>query len=106
MKKFEDDVPTEVKKRRNRELLAIQQEASAAVHAKYVGRTLPVFVESVSRKHEKARATTASINAADPRVTLGWATQGDSATALADSAIDPRPPPSPWFSSPPAPSTT
>ena len=85
MKKFADDVPVETKKRRNRELLAIQQEASRAVHEKYVGRTLPVFVESVSRKHEKQRAAPSTSNPADPRVTLGWETKAASgATAVVD----------------------
>ena len=89
MKKFEDDVPVDVKKRRNRELLAIQQEASTQVHQKYIGRTVPVFVESVSRKHEKQQAAAASSNAADPRVTLGWETRPDAAAvALADPTPD------------------
>ncbi|MEX0745228.1 MAG: MiaB/RimO family radical SAM methylthiotransferase [Phycisphaeraceae bacterium] len=52
--RFDDDVPDAVKKRRNNELLAIQSEASAAVHAKYVGRTVRVFVESISAKSRKA----------------------------------------------------
>ncbi|MFW6336239.1 MAG: MiaB/RimO family radical SAM methylthiotransferase [Phycisphaeraceae bacterium] len=89
MKKFEDDVPTEAKKRRNRELLAIQHEASAAVHAKYVGQTLPVFVEGVSRKHVKAQAAATSTSAADPRVTLGWETRPQAATATALALADP-----------------
>ena len=85
MKKFADDVPVEVKKRRNRELLSIQADASRDVHERYVGRTLPVFVESVSRKHEKARSGAASANVADPRVTLGWEMKAPAGpTALAE----------------------
>ncbi|MEM8739696.1 MAG: MiaB/RimO family radical SAM methylthiotransferase [Planctomycetota bacterium] len=64
--RFEDDVPNDIKKRRNNELLAIQSEVSTAVHAAYVGRTVPVFVEQLSAKSQKAA------NAADPSVTLGW----------------------------------
>ena len=66
MDRFADDVPTEVKKRRNNELLAIQGDVSAAIHAGYVGRTVEVFVERVSAKSQKAA------NRADPTVTLSW----------------------------------
>lgn len=62
--RFSDDVPAGVKKRRNNELLAIQAEVSAEIHAGYVGRTVPVFVESVSRKQVKTDARN--------NVTLGW----------------------------------
>jgi tRNA-2-methylthio-N6-dimethylallyladenosine synthase len=65
-----DDVPDEVKRRRNNELLAIQSRISTAVHADYVGRTVRVFVESVSHKARKAQA---ALDAADsPRIELGW----------------------------------
>lgn len=64
--RFEDDIPNDVKKRRNNELLAIQSEVSAQLHAGYVGRTVRVFVEQVSAKSQK------SANRADPSVTLGW----------------------------------
>lgn len=62
--RFPDDVSAADKKRRNNELLTIQAEVSAEIHADYVGRTVPVFVESVSRKQIKV----------DQRnnVTLGW----------------------------------
>jgi len=45
-----DDVPTEVKRQRNNDLLALQSTISTAVHAEQVGRTVEVFVEGVSRK--------------------------------------------------------
>lgn len=64
--RFVDDVPNEVKKRRNNELLAIQSEVSAQLHASYVGRSVRVFVEQVSAKSQK------NANRADPSVTLGW----------------------------------
>ena len=51
-----DDVPEEDKRRRNAELLAIQANISAQVHCQYVGRTVRVFVESVSQHAEKSRA--------------------------------------------------
>ncbi|MEX2215387.1 MAG: radical SAM protein, partial [Phycisphaeraceae bacterium] len=60
--RFEDDVPDAVKRARNNELLHIQSRNSDAIHRGYVGKTLRVFVESVSVKEQKKRAT----NAADP----------------------------------------
>ena len=72
MDRLPDDVPTEVKKRRNNELLAIQSEVSAEIHRQYVGRSVRVFVERLSAK------TTKNANRADQRVTLGW--QPDEAT--------------------------
>jgi tRNA-2-methylthio-N6-dimethylallyladenosine synthase len=65
-KKFTDDVPDDVKKHRNNELLRVQSEVSEQVHQKYVGQTVRVFVESISTKSQK------SANTADPSVSLGW----------------------------------
>lgn len=62
IKRFPDDVPFEVKRRRNNELLALQAEISAEVHAGYVGRTVEVFVEQTGQ-------ATAARNG---RVELGW----------------------------------
>ncbi|MEM6459017.1 MAG: MiaB/RimO family radical SAM methylthiotransferase [Planctomycetota bacterium] len=67
--RFADDVPPDVKKKRNNELLAIQSKVSAEVHAAYVGRTVPVFVEQVSAKSRKAVEGAAP---GGPSVTLGW----------------------------------
>lgn len=64
--RFEDDVDEATKKRRNNELLAIQAEISAEVHRAYVGRTVRVFVESISAKAKKAG------NYGRGGVTLGW----------------------------------
>ncbi|MEM7625505.1 MAG: MiaB/RimO family radical SAM methylthiotransferase [Planctomycetota bacterium] len=64
--RFPDDIPNDTKKRRNNELLSIQGEVSAAIHAGYVGKTVRVFVEQVSAKSQK------SANRADPSVSLGW----------------------------------
>ena len=67
MDRFEDDVSDSVKRRRNNELLAIQVEVSDAVHQQFVGKTVRVFVGSISERSRKLR------NHADPTVTLGWA---------------------------------
>src|SRR5260370_3394521 len=52
---FADDVPGEVKKRRNNDLLAIQNKVSLADHLTQVGETVEVLVEGPSKaalKHE------------------------------------------------------
>jgi len=64
--RFADDVPNKLKKRRNNELLNIQSEVSSEIHQSYIGKTVRVFVEQVSRKSLK------NANAADASVTLGW----------------------------------
>jgi tRNA-2-methylthio-N6-dimethylallyladenosine synthase len=54
--KLPDDVPEAVKRRRNNELLALQQRISAEVGAEYVGMELDVFVEGLSRREVKRAA--------------------------------------------------
>ncbi len=52
---FEDDVPEEVKKRRNNDLLAIQNAVSLQDHLRLIGRRVEVLVEGPSKnalKHE------------------------------------------------------
>ncbi len=46
---FEDDVPEEVKKRRNNELLALQSAVSLADHRSRIGQTVEVLVEGPSK---------------------------------------------------------
>ncbi|HEV3204990.1 MAG TPA: tRNA (N6-isopentenyl adenosine(37)-C2)-methylthiotransferase MiaB [Gemmataceae bacterium] len=55
---FADDVPEEVKKRRNNDLLAMQNAVSLADHQKRVGETVAVLVEGPSKtalKQDDAR---------------------------------------------------
>lgn len=65
--RFEDNIDDKTKKRRNNELLAIQNKACANVHRAMVGKTTRVFIESLSKQARKEVA-----NAAYPSVTLGW----------------------------------
>ncbi|MCP9874699.1 MiaB/RimO family radical SAM methylthiotransferase [Synechococcus sp. Cruz CV-v-12] len=59
--KLPDDIPDEVKRRRNSELLALQNEISAEISAEYAGTTVDAFVQGVSRRDEKkARRTGAA----------------------------------------------
>ncbi len=51
---YADDVPEEVKKRRNNDLLAIQSAASLGDHRQQVGRTVEVLVEGPSKNALKA----------------------------------------------------
>ncbi len=60
-----DDVPDEVKRRRNNELLALQARISSAVHADFIGRVVEVFVEGVSPKGNPVASRPG-------RVELGW----------------------------------
>jgi tRNA-2-methylthio-N6-dimethylallyladenosine synthase len=52
--RYPDDIPDEVKKRRNNDLLAIQNENSRLDHRAQVGKTVEVLVEGPSRLGEKA----------------------------------------------------
>jgi tRNA-2-methylthio-N6-dimethylallyladenosine synthase len=66
--RFEDDIPTELKKARNNELLALQAQISGAVHARWVGRETDVFFERLTHRTSEGR----KISMADRRVELGW----------------------------------
>ncbi len=55
--RFEDDVPTEVKKLRNNLLLDIQSEVSGRVHAAWVGRTVEVLVEEARGEETRGEET-------------------------------------------------
>ena len=55
-RKFKDDVPDSVKRRRNQELLAVQKEVGLAHHRAYVGRTMEVLVTGPSRRELKRTA--------------------------------------------------
>ncbi|MGA2266578.1 MAG: tRNA (N6-isopentenyl adenosine(37)-C2)-methylthiotransferase MiaB [Phycisphaerae bacterium] len=51
--KLADDVPLSIKRRRNNELLAVQEEVGLAHHAAYVGRMVEVLVEGPSPRATK-----------------------------------------------------
>ena len=52
---YADDVPEEVKKRRNNDLLAIQNANSLADHRPRIGQTVEVLVEGPSKTASKQR---------------------------------------------------
>lgn len=70
IKRFEDDVPEEIKKRRNNELLAVQSEICEQNNAEMVGKTVDVIVEGESKLVSKQAAYPSS------NVTLGAGFQG------------------------------
>ena len=50
---YEDDIPEEIKKRRNNELLTLQNEISEEDNAQFIGRSVEVLVEGPSKWAEK-----------------------------------------------------
>lgn len=76
--RMEDDISDEVKRRRNRELVDLQNQVSAEVHAEQVGRRFKVFVEGVSAKVAKAAAR-AQAGVGVGGVELGWETRAKQA---------------------------
>ncbi len=89
--RFEDDVPEEIKKARNNELLRIQGDVSEEIHRTWVGKTVRVFVESVSHREQKKQK--AAI-AATSHVQLRWdATHDNSTTTNATATPTLAPPP-------------
>ncbi len=49
-KKLKDDIPTEVKKERNHRLLAVQEKISDRLSREFLGRTVEILVEGLSKK--------------------------------------------------------
>jgi tRNA-2-methylthio-N6-dimethylallyladenosine synthase len=49
-KRLENNVPQEIKERRNHELLKVQEEISRALAAEFTGQTVKVLVEGPSKK--------------------------------------------------------
>src|SRR5215218_168714 len=64
--RFADDVPEDVKRRRNNELLAVQQQVSVASSREMIGKTLEVMVEGQSKLVSKQTSYPSS------NVELGW----------------------------------
>lgn len=67
---FDDDVPYEVKQRRNNELLAVQNKITEQLNARLVGQTVDIIVEGTSKAGAKQ-------DAADDVAQLGGRTTCD-----------------------------
>jgi tRNA-2-methylthio-N6-dimethylallyladenosine synthase len=53
-KRLEDNVPQEIKEKRNHELLKVQEEISRALASEFIGQTVKVLVEGPSKKAHMA----------------------------------------------------
>ncbi len=71
--RFEDDVPEDAKRRRNNQLLAVQQEASSQFNRQLIGRQVEVLVEGESKLVSRRESAAAS------GVELGWEKRGGAA---------------------------
>ena len=69
MDRFTDDIPETVKRKRNNELLAAQQEICAEENQKMVGRTVEVMVEGQSKLGSRRNGNG---NGNGNHVELGW----------------------------------
>lgn len=88
-RKLADDVPQEVKKARNRDLLAVQQEVGLAHHRALVGRTLEVLVTGPSPRADRQPAAPAPGEAQLVGRTRGdHVVVFDGAKTLADRYVD------------------
>jgi tRNA-2-methylthio-N6-dimethylallyladenosine synthase len=63
IEKFKDDVPEDIKRRRNNELLAVQQQATLLNNRAMIGKTVEVFVEGESKLVSRKQLS---------NVELGW----------------------------------
>jgi len=58
---FNDDVPDEVKRDRNRRLLALQNEISLEENRKFIGRRVEVLVEGISKLERKQQKSSVAL---------------------------------------------
>ena len=66
---YEDDVPETVKKRRNNELLAVQNEISAELNRAFLGREVEILVEGPSKRESRSVAQEESLYAENEQST-------------------------------------
>jgi tRNA-2-methylthio-N6-dimethylallyladenosine synthase len=95
--RFPDDVPDEVKRLRNNQLLALQSETSARVHASWVGREVDVLIEECFNDAPPARVPAGGVElrwegqrAASAKRALRGRTAGDLIVAMdAPAGVEP-----------------
>ena len=83
--RYEDDIPDETKRRRNNEMLAVQQAVSAGLNREMIGRTVEIMVEGVSKLVSRQAKAAGNIELgwerriipAEPRTQLVGRTRGD-----------------------------
>jgi tRNA-2-methylthio-N6-dimethylallyladenosine synthase len=74
--RFADDVPEDVKRRRNNELLAVQQQVSVESNRKLIGKALEVMIEGESKLVSRQSAYPSS------KVELGWETRASESSRI------------------------
>ncbi len=84
---YADDVADDVKKRRNNDLLLVQQEVSRADHARFVGREVEVLVEGPSKLGRRDEGETVQMTG---RTTTDHIAVFDGPLALAGSIVNVR----------------
>jgi tRNA-2-methylthio-N6-dimethylallyladenosine synthase len=85
--KIPDDVPDEIKRARNNELLALQARISDGIARAQVGREFDVFVEGLSRKEHKKRGTDVKPGSGMVGITVNGA-KAEAAVAVMDDAVE------------------
>lgn len=86
---YEDDVPESVKKRRNNEMLTLQNEISEEDNVEFIGREVEVLVEGPSKATLKRQKS-------EPHITSPIPVESASPSTIdLESFIDPTPPDSP-----------
>ncbi len=79
--KIPDDIPDEIKKRRNNELLMMQSDISDSIAQEQVGTEFDIFVEGLSRHEHKKRGTDVKPGSGMVGITIaGSAMQSQTAT--------------------------
>lgn len=71
IERFADDVPDEVKRKRNTELLAVQQEVSIANNLEMVGKTVELMVEGESKLVSRKAAAISTVAASHGLIQIG-----------------------------------
>ncbi len=75
--KLPDDIPDEVKRRRNQELLQLQADVGRDRHASYIGKTVRVFVEGTSSRVGRGASTAEGREATEASVQMSGRTEHD-----------------------------
>ena len=70
-KRYPDDISEEVKKRRNNELLAIQNKISEEDNHAFLGRTVEILVEGPSKWSEKGKSSPSELTSSAGGMTSG-----------------------------------
>lgn len=86
--KLADDVPMEVKKQRNIELLAVQEKISAELNKSFIGKTVKVLVEGASKKAHLDKADKENVSQLIGRTAGDFIVVFDSSENLAGQFVD------------------